>query len=1363
MKPNSHLTVLGVSIRTRSASDGRSIRAGSVSDRIASTLARGGHRGGSIRSRSGPALPLGVPLKCLIAAGFSIAVTGSLVRQASAAALEPPAPTEEAAALPEYFPLPPGTVFQKVVVGADAAAAAAAGESERLIYSNTLGINIIRLGSERLTSDDITTTAPVGCNLARFSFKVAGRVVPADPGGPYTVRYALYDTCPQSVPTAMRTRFVGDPAGGIIIPGTNGEITFPDDAPRLVEHIVADPSAVPIPTSLWLGISFTRANCGTIVGAPAMVGHSADVMDYQGALACSAFFGGFPEQPHTSFWAEMYGGANCPESFVAYKAARVSATQYSAGSQVPFLDDIKLIVNNCQMIGYEVAVKGYGFYRFDLVRDCGDPIGNPAIPGTDRWFIVNLNTQPQLQLARFAFDPPIPLNTDSLYFRFIVNNSTGGVVKAGIQPTIGTSSEDYFRVNWSGGCEPVYPPSGSTVSGVFHASITCAGSLPVGACCDMALTQCVGGPDDGKPCRCKQVCRGGSRNGWCCTTDSDCTAPGTCEPYCTPPGTCESVCREVPRINCPWPPKGWAVQPAWVEGATCASDPFPKTCGVAACCLPDDTCENLTQNVCLARAAPGEAILWQPGAYCAEGAQVCPFNACLRREGQCHDVHEGAGCNNPFCCTDVCEQDPWCCHVDWDRLCVAAADELCYGANHDHCTDIHGSSALEVGADGTTFFGNNGATESATDPGFCCNANAPGAAGYGSVWFKFVATDESVQIDTCYSDPAGDSLVNVFSVGDPTDEVSACQSLTLIACGDNGCSNSGRHSLFCADGLTPGATYYIMLASKTPEAKGTHLLELKSPCQCAAVFPSGDCNLNGQPDGCDLIAGTSDDCDENQIPDECDSAGDSLSNAGFAPLQSYCPPLLQKFVSDQQSESFGFSLDTDGEWLLVGDPSGGYSSDRHAGKVYVYRRSGRAWSHTQTLTSPNPITTEYFGYSIAVSDDWAILTAPDYYGSGDRPSGTAYTYKRIDDTWIFQGTLPTPPDDDFYWWTWYQATLDGNLAAVAVLSSGYIECGGRVVVYLFRRNDDAWTFEARIPEPTEFNSCGFAMGLSGDVLALTSVYEYGSDESDFGEGVRIFEKTSTRWQRTAGFPVELINSPGSGPPMAVQENTIVVPGYFFNVLMQQWRIVGHVFGRASSTWTLDTIIPPGGDPYYWVAAARFCRPGLLALLVGSTGSMGVEFHQRSPGGLWNPAGFLPIPDWNPETAWLSLAASVDSLAVGGALSSSDTSPYSGTVYSLNVPSTDCDADGIADRCELRDGLAEDCNHNFAPDECEQRSFGDFDFSGRVDLRDFAGLQRCFTRNDAPLAPCCGIFDLGPRDGDVDLGDAAAFPATMTGP
>ncbi len=59
--------------------------------------------------------------------------------------------------------------------------------------------------------------------------------------------------------------------------------------------------------------------------------------------------------------------------------------------------------------------------------------------------------------------------------------------------------------------------------------------------------------------------------------------------------------------------------------------------------------------------------------------------------------------------------------------------------------------------------------------------------------------------------------------------------------------------------------------------------------------------------------------------------------------------------------------------------------------------------------------------------------------------------------------------------------------------------------------------------------------------------------------------------------------------------------------------------------------------------------------------------------------------------------------------------------------------------------------------------GDFDRSLRVDLRDFARLQECFT-SDGPVVvpPCCRIFDFE-LDADVDVEDADAFASAMLGP
>ncbi len=802
----------------------------------------------------------------------------------------------------EVFPSRADTMFRRVVVGADGTVTetpddngGVAGEGERLIYSNILGINAVAvaIGNGVVLADDITTTAPVGCNLTRFRFKVLGRVNPTGTGGPYTVRYALYEVCPQSVTTTQRANDIGATGGGIRIPGTSGELSFPDDEPRLVEVVMPESTVASLPTNFFLGISFTRSNCGTVVGAPAMVGFSADILDHGGAPACSAYFWGFPNWPHASIWAEVFGGANCPDAFVAYSASKASGAQLNPTPQKWFMDDFHLVTDNCKMIGYEVTVRApqSGFFEFALRRECD----GEEIPGTYKTMSMNLSAQPKLRIARFTFDPPIELDGQDFYFAFKVNNPTAGPVMAGVNPSIGSSSMDYFQTAADGSCQKVSPPSGTPNPYVFHASITCEGSQPSGACCDPYLTECVGGPDAGKRCKCNAICIGGARDGQCCYPSWPCPEPGVCEPVCATPGNCEAVCREVPKGNCPFPPRGQDLDPEWVEGRTCSPDVFGDTpCGIAACCYGsinpvtgflDDLCANLSKNECDAVEPLDRARLWQLGKYCGEGEQACPFNACIARVGPCGLVHVFPGCDDPLCCTDVCEADDWCCRVEWDEICLYWSYALCStGPTNDGCIGPRVDyGAIELAANSSGVYANINATESETsDPGFCCHNGVgrclggaqmdqpcitdaecpdsrcsdfgptPGAKGYGTIWFKFTATHTSARVDTCRSAgldvQSSDSLLEVFAVGDPTNDQTACDALIPIACNDDAgsaCPDHHNASVYVTD-LVPGDTYYVVMASKTPAYEGRHYINLTSPAAPPTTVPGDRCD-DAQP------------------------------------------------------------------------------------------------------------------------------------------------------------------------------------------------------------------------------------------------------------------------------------------------------------------------------------------------------------------------------------------------------------------------------------------------------------------------------------------------------------------------------------
>ncbi len=683
----------------------------------------------------------------------------------------------------EIFPLPANTVFERYVVGEGGTGTAA---GERLVYSNTLGTFGASLGAGKLVSDDISIIAPGGCNLRLLEFPVVGKVNPAGIGGPYTVDFALYSSCPGSVPPASQP--------SLIIPGTEGQADFDDDAPRLISFVPA--IDVALPTNFWFGVKFSRNNAGVVFGSPPLTGYSGDQFDYP-ATPCTAWAGGFGPPfyaPHASFNLEVYADADCPEAFVGYKNNNPSGPTYNPGAYKTAADDIRLGVNECQMIAYEVAVKGEGFYTFDLRTSCNGGI----IAGTEKDFTVFGTTEPQI--ARFTFNTPIAVPND-FFLSAGISAASGGLIVSGRQACIGETA-DTFQVALPGGCSPtVYPPPPSTLPrkhAGFSTAFTCAGAAPFGACCDMVFLDANG----------------------------------------------DAVCREMPQMNCPWPPRFLGLEPQWVEGATCDSDPFPHPCGASACCRPNQVCENLTVNQCHSVPPIDAPRQWQRGRYCDVDGQRCPFVACLPREGDCMFAHQEPGCANSDCCTEVCESDAYCCSVEWDRVCVEIASQLCQGiSNHDHCSNIYSAqAALLVKVDSITTFTNISASQDSDDPGFCCHSQAPGAVGFGTTWFKFTATDASALVATCGSDPASDSLINVFAVGDPTSEGTACATLIPIACGDDveGCGND-RHGRICVKDLSPGQTYYVMVASKTQEDEGLHQLEIRSPCTVPPHEPGDFC------------------------------------------------------------------------------------------------------------------------------------------------------------------------------------------------------------------------------------------------------------------------------------------------------------------------------------------------------------------------------------------------------------------------------------------------------------------------------------------------------------------------------------------
>jgi len=152
----------------------------------------------------------------------------------------------------------------------------------------------------------------------------------------------------------------------------------------------------------------------------------------------------------------------------------------------------------------------------------------------------------------------------------------------------------------------------------------------------------------------------------------------------------------------------------------------------------------------------------------------------------------------------------------------------------------------------TQFIVNNTlATNDPSDPDLSCRFG--GGASVGTVWFEFTASSTDALISTCNTSlPVSDTIIGVFDVA------GACPPFlpgAEIACSEDAGGLCDRLSEVCVDGLVPGTTYTVLVASFDNASRGSITVDLKCPCpQGACCFFDGSCFVQ-RPDQCVAAGG----------------------------------------------------------------------------------------------------------------------------------------------------------------------------------------------------------------------------------------------------------------------------------------------------------------------------------------------------------------------------------------------------------------------------------------------------------------------------------------------------------------------------
>jgi hypothetical protein len=241
------------------------------------------------------------------------------------------------------------------------------------------------------------------------------------------------------------------------------------------------------------------------------------------------------------------------------------------------------------------------------------------------------------------------------------------------------------------------------------------------------------------------------------------------------------------------------------------------------------------------------------------------------------------------------------------------------------------------------------------------------------------------------------------------------------------------------------------------------------------------------------------------------SGGDSGAARVYVYNRYGGAPLAMLEDPDTNGDCFGQSLalSADGGTALVGANCASVNGVQWAGKAYLYTRNNGVWSPTAAavLTEPTPTAEDFFGISVALSQDGTTaVIGSDDFNSVD-PLGKAFVYAIRAGNW--QTVVPAVLTDP----SGAPGTMFGSSVAVSadgatVLVGAGIGGAGKEA-YVFNGNGGIWSASASFDAPPAHTTTGFVstVRLSADGQTALVGLITGCGEA------HLFQQSAKGWSR----------------------------------------------------------------------------------------------------------------------------------------------------------------------------------------------------------------------------------------------------------
>ncbi len=340
--------------------------------------------------------------------------------------------------------------------------------------------------------------------------------------------------------------------------------------------------------------------------------------------------------------------------------------------------------------------------------------------------------------------------------------------------------------------------------------------------------------------------------------------------------------------------------------------------------------------------------------------------------------------------------------------------------------------------------------------------------------------------------------------------------------------------------------------------------------------------------------------------------------------------------------TFGRSLAIDGDRVLVGANNQFPETTETAGAVYVFERAGAAWTQTAKLTASDAAEGDYFGVSVALEGDVAVVGA----GWNDDPSenaGSVYVFERQGTAWVETAEL-APLDAAASTGAFFGCSV--AIAGSRILAGAYgndsptLNCGA---AYVFELGESGWAQVAKLTaaDADVADWFGLAVALSPDGEALVGA----PNDDQLGEnaGAAYVFRAASGWAQTA----KLVAADGGASDLFGFAADLDGDAIFVGADRDQGTVglgagSAYVFARVGSAWVETAKIQPADA----APGDFFGRAVAVSGAVALAGSIGADDSGSESGAAYalDLCGLVP----GLERAILSASGGPISLVAGGA-------------------------------------------------------------------------------------------------------------------